>query len=238
MTPSPQARTALSREDPQAAPSSRRPGRALSAVLLLAGPAQFLLGETVAAASWRSPGYSYYRDFISDLGVKGPTVYQGREVHSPLYWLMNSSFVLLGVAVGMGIWILAVALPASAYRRWLRVVGVLFGVGGVLVGLYPENSIELAHAGGAFLNIGGGNVLLILVGARGHRFGLPRRLSRLVLGLGVIGLVAMVVLVAVPALFNGAVERAAAYPYMFTLILLATLALTDRRATEPAGGLT
>lgn len=238
MTPFPQTGTALSREDPQDAPSSRRPGRALGAVLLLTGPAQFLVSETVAAASWRSPGYSYYHDFISDLGVKGPTVYQGREVHSPLYWLMNSSFVLLGVAGALGIWILAGSLPASAYRRWLRVIGVLFGIGGVLVGLYPENSIELAHAGGAFLNIGGGNVLLILVGARGHRFGLPRRLSRLVLVLGVIGLLAMCILVAVPALFNGAVERVAAYPYMFTLILLGILALTNRRVTEPAGGLT
>lgn len=99
--------------------------------------------------------------------MQGPTLYQGREVHSPLYWLMNSSFVLLGVAGGLGIWMLVRSLSASAYRRWLRVVGVLFGVGGVLVGLCPENSIELAHAGGAFLNIGGGNVLLILVGARG-----------------------------------------------------------------------
>lgn len=48
----------------------------------------------------------------------------------------------------------------------------------------------------------------------------------------------MVVLVAVPALFNGAVERVAAYPYMFTLSQLAILALTNRRATDPAGGLT
>jgi hypothetical protein len=52
-------------------------------------------------------------------------------------------------------------------------------------------------------------------------------------GLGVLGSAAMVALVTVPALFNGAVERTAAYPYMVSLVLLGAAGLMRTRASRP-----
>ena len=156
-----------------------------SAALLIA-PAQFLLCEVVAAAAWRRPGYSYFRNFISDLGVTdGPMTYQGRLVDSPLGVLMNVSFFLLGIIGAYGIIMLTRSLPPSRHRGWLRLAGVAFGLGGILVGLFPENTIELAHAAGAFPNIGFGNVVLILVGARATRYyAAPPWVAWLLVGLG------------------------------------------------------
>lgn len=205
-----------------------------SAALLIA-PAQFLLCEVVAAAAWRRPGYSYFRNFISDLGVTdGPMTYQGRLVDSPLRVLMNVSFFLLGIIGAYGIIMLTRSLPPSRHRGWLRLAGVAFGLGGILVGLFPENTIELAHAAGAFLNIGFGNVVLILVGARATRYyAAPPWVAWLLVGLGTMGSAAMVVLVTVPALFTGAVERTAAYPYMVSLIVLGAAGLIRTHATVP-----
>ncbi len=215
-------------------PASDR-GRVGGSAALLIAPAQFLLCEGVAAAAWRRPGYSYFRNFISDLGVTdGPRTYQGRLVDSPFGVLMNISFCLLGVVGAYGIIMLARSLPPSRHRAWIRIAGVAFGVGGVLVGLFPEGTVELAHAVGAFLNIGFGNALLILVGARATRYyAAPLGVARLLVGLGAVGSAAMVALVTVPALFNGAVERTAAYPYMVSLVLLGAAGLSRTRASRP-----
>ncbi len=212
-------------------PARARNGMSGNVALLIA-PTQFLLFEAITAAAWKSPRYSYFHNFISDLGVtNGPTTYQGRPVDSPLGLLIDVSFCLLGVIGAYGILTLSRSLPRSSHRTWIRIAGVAFGLGGLMVGLFPENTIELAHATGAFLNIGFGNVVLILVGARGtHYYATTPRLARLLVGLGVLGSVAMIALVAVPALFNGAVERTAAYPYMVSLVLLGSTALSRTRA--------
>jgi len=65
-----------------------------------------------------------------------------------------------------------------------------------------------------------------------HRPGSPG-VARLLVGLGVLGSAAMVALVTVPALFNGAVERTAAYPYMVSLVLLGAAGLMRTRASRP-----
>lgn len=214
-------------------PASDRGGVSGSAALLIA-PAQFLLCEGIAAAAWQRPGYSYVHNFISDLGVTGgPLTYQGRLVDSPLGVLMNISFCLLGVIGAYGIIMLSRSLPPSKHRAWIRSTGVAFGIGGVLVGLFPEDTVELAHAAGAFLNIGFGNVLLILVGARATRYyAAPSAVARLLVGLGALGSAAMIALVTVPALFNGAVERTAAYPYMVSMVLLGAVGLSRTRASR------
>lgn len=212
----------------------RSKGGIIGLVALLVAPAQFLLFETIAASAWQSPRYSHFYNFISDLGViNGPIVYQGRDVDSPLGWLMNLSFMLLGIIGAFGILTLSRSLPKSAHRTWVRVGGIAFGVGGLLVGLFPENSVVLMHAVGAFLNIGFGDILLILIGARGIRYyGMPAWLSKLVVALGTLGVAASVGLVSVPALFNGAIERTSAYPYMFAFVIIAIVALNRARTAS------
>ncbi|GAA4662286.1 DUF998 domain-containing protein [Arthrobacter cryoconiti] len=217
---------------------SRGKAGVLGAALLLVAPLQFLLFEQITAAAWREPGYSFYYNFISDLGVvNGPIVYQGRHVDSPVGWLIDFSFIALGVLASTGIMLLTRSLARGAHRTVISIFGILFGIGGVLVGVFPENSVELGHIIGAFLNIGLGNALLIAIGLAGHRhYGLPRWISRLVVASGVIGAAAMAGLVAFPVLFTGAIERTAAYPYMFGFALLAALALVNIHKFQPLNG--
>ena len=206
-------------------PAVNFPGRGLAgglgAVMLTLGPLQFFIIERIAASAWKNDSYSFYDNFISDLGVtNGPTVYQDRMVDSPLGWLMNLSFIVLGILVGSGIFTLSRSLQAGRHHTWVRGIGIGFGIGAILVGLFPENSVEFAHIIGAFLNIGLGNILLFVVGAAGHRYGMARWFSHAVILMGAVGSLAMIGLATFPPFFNGAVERVAAYPYMVTLIVL------------------
>ena len=219
------------------APPSRSRATALGGVLLLLAPLQFLLFEQITAAAWRNPGYSFYYNFISDLGVmNGPIVYQGRDVDSPVGVLINLGFILLGLLTTTSILLLTRSIAGGAHRAMIRVFGILFGVGAVLVAFFPENSVELAHIIGAFLNIGFGNALLVAIGVSGRRYGLPLWLSRTVALLGLLGAVAMVALVVFPVLFTGVVERTAAYPYMFTCAALGVLALVNNRTNQTRTG--
>lgn len=229
-----QVLTVANRSTGTSFPSRGKTG-VLGAALLLVAPLQFLLFEQVTAAAWREPGYSFYYNFISDLGVvNGPIVYQGRHVDSPIGWLMDFSFIALGVLGSAGIMLLARSLARGPHRTIVSILGILFGVGGVLVGVFPENSVELGHIIGALLNIGLGNALLIAIGLAGHRhYGLPLWISRLVGASGVIGVAAMVGLAVFPVLFTGAIERVAAYPYMYGFALLAALALVNIRKFQP-----
>lgn len=214
---------------------ARERGGVLGIVLFLLGPLQYFLFEAVVAGAWRDPRYSYYYNFVSDLGVvDGPVVYQERQVESPIGLLMNGSFILLGVLSAVGILVLSRSLPRSAHRLWVRIAAVAFGAGAIMVGLFPENGIELAHVVGAFLNIGFGIVLVILVGARGERYyGIPRWLARTLIAVAAIASAAATALATLPAFLLGAVERVAAYGYLFSFLALALAGLWRLNAQQP-----
>src|SRR5690348_6062878 len=73
-----------------------------AAIALLLAASFFFVAETVSAAAWTHPAYSYANDFVSDLGVPGPPVmFGGHLIHSPLAWLLNAGFVVNGMLVAL-----------------------------------------------------------------------------------------------------------------------------------------
>ena len=73
-----------------------------AAVALLVAAGFFFVTETVSAAAWDHPVYSYADDFVSDLGVPGPPVmFGGHLIHSPLAWLLNAGFAVNGLLVAL-----------------------------------------------------------------------------------------------------------------------------------------
>ena len=203
-------------------PSQRRSAGAL----LIAGPTIFLTAEFVAAAAWTDPPYSYTYDFISNLGVRGPSTLFGQYMHSPLAWVMNTGFFVFGIVILAGV---AALRGLSGRRRWAALApSTLLAVGGVLLALFPgsgealENGTGDFHALGATAGFVGANTLAIVLGSTRRRTGLPPKLGRALVVVGVAGLVFVVVyfadIVSGVDVLVGLVERGAVHPFLVGLI--------------------
>ncbi|MGY1856188.1 DUF998 domain-containing protein [Modestobacter sp. SYSU DS0290] len=159
---------------------------------------QFFVVEAIAAA--RYGGYSYSRDVISDLGAGG----------SPARLLMNGSFVAQGVLITVGALLLGPGL-AGLGGRLARVLLTVAGLGVLLVGLFPSDSVATAHEIAAAAHFLGGGIGLIALayGVRPRSEGLGTALA--VLGLlGVIGTIFFGAAVFL-GLGEGGMERVAGY---------------------------
>jgi hypothetical membrane protein len=199
--------------------------RRTAGAVLIAGGVIFFLAEFIAAAAWTNPPYSYTYDYISNLGVHGPSEAFGQFMYSPLAWVMNTGFFLFGITLFIGA---AMLRGLQGRRRWAVLTpAALLAVGGVLLAFFPgsgeatDGTIDY-HALGAFAGIVGGNVLIIILG-RLHRYvGITQKTGKAMVVLGVIGLIALVGFLALAGsganVLIGLVERCAVYPVLIGLI--------------------
>ncbi|WP_034385820.1 DUF998 domain-containing protein [Herbidospora cretacea] len=200
--------------------------RAAGAALIACG-AVYLTAEFVAAAAWTDPPYSYTHHFISNLGVHGPTTAFGQYMYSPLAWVMNTGFLLFGLAALAGV-VLLRGLPGGR-RLPIVAMGVLLAAGGVVLAFFPGSGDTTStatdfHGLGAFSAFVGGNVLAVLLGTAHRLLGLSRRLGRVLVAAGVIGLLSlagyMALLESGVGLLIGLVERGVVYPFLIGLALV------------------
>jgi hypothetical membrane protein len=131
--------------------------RVAGAVFILAGLVWFVL-EAIAAAKF--PAYSYARNYISDLGVPEPGVFQGRTLNSPLAWVANLMFVTQGLLF-LAAAVLLVRTAAAGRGRWLFLLfAVGYAIGYAMIGAYHGS--EQAFADGSFaLHVAGGSLAAI-----------------------------------------------------------------------------
>ncbi|MEU3708807.1 DUF998 domain-containing protein [Streptomyces catenulae] len=225
-----------------------RPQRRVAGALLIAGPVIFLLGEFISAAAWTRPAYSYTYNFISNLGVHGPSTLFGQYMYSPLAWVMNAGFFLFGITVLAGV----AALRDLAHgRRWAVLVpAALLAVGGVLLALYPGSGEALKdgtgeyHSMGAFAGFTGGNVLAIVLGRRRRRIGVSARTGRALITVGVIGLLSTLLYLAMIITSGdhvigiiGLIERGAVHPFLIGLACAgAAIWRRGHTSAEPPSG--
>ena len=78
--------------------------------------------------------------------------------------LMNISFVLLGLTMIIGSIFMYYKLHRSSWTRLGLILMSLAGLGTILVGTFPENSISAMHIIGASLPFVAGNLSLIILG--------------------------------------------------------------------------
>jgi hypothetical membrane protein len=199
--------------------------RAAGAALAAAGGI-FFTAEFIAAAAWTDPPYSYTYHFISDLGVHGPSTGFGQYMYSPLAWVMNTGFILFGVAALAGV----VLLPGlQGRRRWtVTVLAALMSAGIVLVGLFPgsgeaiEDGTAAYHGLGAFAAFICGNILVIRLGRAYPLLAIPRRSGRALVVLGIVGFVSLAAFMADlssgAGVLIGLFERGPVYSVMAGLI--------------------
>ncbi|MEU4250267.1 DUF998 domain-containing protein [Amycolatopsis sp. NPDC026612] len=199
---------------------------AAAAIALVLGALVFLIGETVAAAAWTTPGYSYGANFVSDLGNPHCGPYGDRVVCSPSHTLMNTAFVVQGLLVGAASWLLGRVLPHRS-RVLVRGLGVAIAAGFALVGIVHSSPATSAdgtlwlHYLGATVAILGTNTSAVLLGRQWPRLGIPAAVGRAGVVLGGVGLVAAVIWLATFTLLPpGIFERTAIYPFVLWQLLL------------------
>jgi hypothetical membrane protein len=213
--------------DTVARPTRAPSGNRRAGTVLMASAGIYFTAEFVAAAAWTDPAYSYTHHFISNLGVHGPTTAFGQFMYSPLFWVMNTGFVLFGLTALTGI-VLLRGLPGR--RRWLYLsLAVLLAAGGVTLGFFPgsgetaDSGVDY-HALGAFAAFLSGNVLSILLGGAHRTLGFSRRLGTGLKVAGIYGLLSIPAYMAVTAsetgILIGLVERGIVDPFLIGFIFL------------------
>jgi hypothetical protein len=188
---------------------------------------QYAVANIVAAAAWTS-GYSWQDNNTSNLAntqcgmFAGPTG-SPAYVCSPLHNVVNTSFVLTGVLVIVGMLLLRKFWPSGWLTDTAMVLWILLGFGKILVGLAPENTNIGLHMMGS-LNVPLGSIAVLLLSLLISRRDLWLGLAGMALGLvGLVGTVLSTVgEYAGPALYlglgAGGMDRVAAYPAILWLL--------------------
>ncbi len=161
---------------------------------------------------WMQPRYSYGFNVISDLGNTVCGQYFDRYVCSPGYLYFNASLVLLGVTMLIGSALLYRAGNRSRLSRTAFFLMGLSGVGTLLVGLFPENTISLLHGLGAILALGVGNVALIIFAFALTQTNRIFRIYTLLTGVVALSAFVLFILRIDLGLGAGGIERIAGHP--------------------------
>jgi len=179
---------------------------------------QYFVAQLVVAAAWPAP-HSWSQNLISDLGNTACGQYGQRFVCSPDHALMNASFILLGITMALGSLLIYTEFRRSRASLLGFSAMALAGIGTMLVGAFPENTISAMHGIGAFLALGVGNFSLVILALAIRQ---ARRGFRIYTFLsGVLSLVAFGLFVTNHYLGLGAgtMERLVSYPQTTWLIL-------------------
>ena len=215
----------------------RRPAKVHSARYPKLGPIlyvssiQFFAVQIFVAMQWNPP-YSLARDTISDLGNTACGTFNSRPVCSPLHGLMNASFIVLVVAMTAGSILISRKFAKSRAATVGFAAMAASGIGVIIVGIFPENSIPAFHGLGAAIPFTLGNAALIIIAAA------PVLPAALRLYSFLSGTLAVLALVSYSSrhylgLGEGGIERVVAYPQVVWLIVIGIFLLI--RIPAPAG---
>jgi hypothetical membrane protein len=141
---------------------------------------------------------------------------------------MNASFILLGLAMTAGSALLYREFRGSRTGFSLM---ALAGVGAMLVGVFPEDTIYWAHIAGADLAFLLGNVALIVLGLT---LRVSRWFSWYSIASGTVALVALVLFLTHHRFFLelGGMERLVAYPQTIWLVAFAVRVFWEARSSD------
>jgi len=210
--------------------------RAMVGGLAWASIAHYFVVEEVVRRGWSLP-YSRRTNVISDLGAVTCGTYEGREICSPDHVWINVSFALVGVAAGVGAVLVRTVAPDLITRPALALYAA-GGVGSVLVGLFPEDTIGPLHGLGAGMFFVGANLGHVLLGWRLRRHTRPgaRPYGTALAVVGAVGLVgsALVATGADLGLGIGLVERVVVYGADLGFIATGLALLVPRRSAASA----
>ncbi len=192
------------------------PRHRLGAACWLLATALFLLANVIVGFGWRDPSFSWATNNISDLGNvtcgRWDTT-RPRDVCSPWHAAMNSTMVLTGVLLALGVLLTWQALGHGAATRVAQTLTLAGALGYVLAGAYPADVNENNHFLAALLIFVLGN-LAMPVAALARKSTVLGSMRAVSLALGLAGLAGVVLFLAQVDLgFGvGGMERVAVFP--------------------------
>lgn len=195
----------------------------------------YFLAQVVVGWVW-SPPYSFVNNTISDLGNSSCGIYGTSRVCSPRWLLMDVAFIFLGVVMAAGSLFIYQEfnyLDRKDPDRRAACAGFVClavgGVGAMLVGIFPENTVGLLHAIGAGVAIGVGNLGILLLGLV---LTLPEGLRTFMRLFAVLSMTAAICFASNKyfGLGAGGMERIAAYPESVWLIVFGMYISRTHRA--------
>lgn len=207
---------------------------------------EFFVGQAVAQSAWHTP-YSMLTNSISDLGNTACGTWPPASVNlarlglsasyvcSPRHAVMNVSFIVAGVLILLGTYLTRSQWPRRRLTTWGMVLLALAGVGKIIVGLVPENTVIGLHFLGA-LGIFCAVVGIFLLGPATWRT--RRGVAVASLAAVAIGLLATVITkVATGGLHDyGLAERLLDYPTFAWLALMGLVFILASRPKPAVAG--
>lgn len=155
--------------------------RKVAGIAFLIGSLYYIIAEAISATYFNASIFNtYIFHTISELGIPNG--------NSPLFFLMNSAFILIGVTLLFGSFYKFKDYLVKN-RKLCYAFTVITALGVIIVGLiHGGNPLTSGyHTLGAVMAILGGNILLVLVSRSMEEFGGYQK-STLILG--IIGLIA------------------------------------------------
>ncbi|WP_058304470.1 DUF998 domain-containing protein [Gorillibacterium timonense] len=182
----------------------------MGSILFILASFIYLASEAITANAWSTPEYSYSYNYISDLGVSKHLIVEGREVLSPLAYVMNFGFKSHGI-----LFLIAYLLVLPLLRGKSKIIGLIpvfvHSIGIILVSEFPGETYDKVstHVIGATMAILGGNLALIMIGLAGrHLFPRLRTVSMII---GMVGIFALVMMVTHNLGYPAVFERMSVY---------------------------
>lgn len=155
--------------------------RKVAGIVFIIGSVYYIIAEAISAAFFNASLFNtYIFHTISELGIPNG--------NSPLFWLMNSAFILIGLMLIFGnLYKFKDCIIKNRYFFYL--LTLITGIGVIIVGLiHGGNPFTLGyHMLGAMMAILGGNVLLIVISRSMDNF---KTYQKTTLILGIFGLIA------------------------------------------------
>lgn len=153
----------------------------VAGIVFIIGSLFYILAEAISATFFNDSLFiTYVFHTISELGIPNG--------NSPLFWLMNTAFILIGLTVIFGNFYKFKDLIIKN-KIIFYIFTLITGLGVIIVGLiHGGNPLTSGyHTLGAVMAILGGNILLILISKSMQTF---ENYQKATLVLGIIGLIA------------------------------------------------
>ncbi|MER2013771.1 MAG: DUF998 domain-containing protein [Methanobrevibacter sp.] len=147
---------------------------------LIIGSIYYLVAEAISAAFFNSSIFdTYVFHTISELGIP--------NANSPLFWLMNSAFILVGLTLMFGCFY-SFKDYIVKNKTIFYILTLVTGLGVIIVGLiHGGNPLTSGyHTLGAVMAILGGNILLVVVSRSMADFGSYQKITLILGALGII----------------------------------------------------
>jgi hypothetical membrane protein len=202
--------------------------RGRTGALLWISSLQYFITQLIVIAAWTVP-HSFVNNFISDLGNTECGQYAGLAVCSPLHLLMNASFVTFGLTMAGGALLLRKCFAHSTLTDVGFGMMAVAGIGTMLVGLFPENTVGPLHVLGAVLGLGIGNLSVILIGAAARPMQPVLRTYTILSGIVSLTAFALFAAEIYAGIGRGGMERLISYPFTLWMMVSGIAMLMSHR---------